>query len=75
MNQPSQSLDLNPIEHAWAYMKSELRGKTFKNRNYLKSGLLSLWRNIPQGFIDKIIRSIPKRAQEVIKAGGRSTKY
>ena len=75
MEWPSQSLDLNPIEHVWAYMKRELGGKNFKTRDDLKSELLSLWSNIPQGFIDKLIRSIPKRVQEVIKAGGRSIKY
>ena len=72
---PSQSPDLNPIEHVWAYMNRDLRGKNFKTRDDLKSELLSLWSNIPQGFIDKLIRSIPKRVQEVIKAGGRSIKY
>ena len=70
-----QSLDLNPIDLVWAYMKKELRGKNFKNKDELKSELDRLWDNILQEFIDKLIKSIPKRIKGELESNERNTKY
>jgi hypothetical protein len=67
---PSQSPDLNPIEHVWAKMKYDLRGKTFRNKNELKAELKRMWENIDGEFLKKVISSIPKRIMEVVKAKG-----
>lgn len=72
---PSQSPDLNPIEHVWAYMKKELRGTNFKTKNDLKVELVRLWNSLPQGFIYKLVKSIPKRVKEVLKSNGKYTNY
>ena len=39
---PSQLPDLNPIEHIWAYMKSQIRGKSFKNKHEFKEELIKV---------------------------------
>jgi transposase len=72
---PSQSPDLNPIEHVWAYMKRELRGKSFKNKNELKVHLLSLWENVPGELLKKIVDSMPRRIRAVLAANGKHTSY
>jgi transposase len=72
---PSQSPDLNPIEHIWAYMKKELCGKNYRSKPDLKIKLLDIWNNIPKKLIDNLIKSIPKRQINVLKSKGKYSKY
>lgn len=72
---PSQSPDLNPIEHVWAYMKREMRGKKFKNIRELKYAIIELWNSIDLEFIKNLISSMPRRSLAVLKSGGSYTKY
>jgi transposase len=72
---PSQSPDLNPIEHVWSHIKRELAGKNFRNKNELKEELVRLWKNIPKKLLEKLIDSMPKRIRSVLKANGKHTSY
>jgi hypothetical protein len=72
---PSRFPDLNPIEHLWAYMKRRLAELAPKNIDQLKSFLIEIWYTIPQEFLQKLIASMPKRCEEVIKARGGHTSY
>jgi hypothetical protein len=65
---PSQSPDLNPIKHIWAYMKRELRGKMFKNKDELKKTLLDLWNDISVDFVRKLMILMPRRIRAVLLA-------
>ena len=47
---PSQSPDLNPIEHLWAHVKNKLSEKRPKNINQLKQNILEIWSSITQEF-------------------------
>lgn len=74
---PSQSPDLNPIEHLWAHLKKQLN----KYESPPK-GMLELWERIEKEWekITKekcieLIESMPKRIKAVIRAKGRWTKY
>jgi hypothetical protein len=73
LDQPSQSPDLNPIEHLWAYMKRRLAELAPKNIDQLKSFLIEIWNTILQEFL--LVASMPKRCEEVIKARGWHTSY
>lgn len=74
---PSQSPDLNPIEHLWVHLKRRLA--TYKNE---PNGLEELWERvqeewnrIPAAVCIDLIDSMPRRVAAVIKAKGSYTKY
>lgn len=72
---PSQSPDLNPIEHLWDYVARTVSSKKSSNLNELFEKIQEIWQNIPQSVIDKLIESMPRRCQAVIKAQGFATRY
>ena len=74
---PAQSPDLNPIEHLWDYLKRKL-GQYATAPN----GILELWEriekeweDIPASECQKLIESMPRRVEQVLKAKGGYTKY
>lgn len=74
---PSQSPDLNPIEHVWDYMKRRL-----SDYETAPVGMIELWNRIeaeweriPEGFCSGLIESIPRRMAAVLKAKGGYTSY
>jgi transposase len=74
---PAQSPDLNPIEHLWDYLKRKLGQYATA-----PSGILELWEriekeweDIPASECQKLIESMPRRIEAVIKAKGGYTKY
>jgi transposase len=72
---PSQSPDLNPIEHVWAHMKRCLAGKSFGTRDELKAELKSIWNSISSEFTAKLVKSMPRRIESVLRARGGNTYY
>lgn len=81
---PPHSPDLNPIEHIWRFLKDklvslfpELRDldNNEASRAQLRAALQVAWREIPQDLIRRLIDSIPRRLQAVIRARGYYTKY
>ena len=43
---PSQSPDLNPIEHVWEEMKTKLENRPFKNVEELERAIFQCWQVI-----------------------------
>ena len=76
MKWPAQSPDLNPIENLWKQVDDlvRLRG-TFKNADELHQEIQVAWSQISQAKIDKLIESMPRRCQEVIKNNGYAINY
>jgi transposase len=72
---PSQSPDLNPIEHVWAQMKLQLGGCHFRTKDELKEKLLSIWNEITPAYCEKLISTMPKRVNAVLRAKGSATKF
>ena len=72
---PAQSPDLNPIEHVWAYIKSIISGKKFKNKDELEREVRNVWENFPDELRKKLIDSFQSRLKHVIKAKGGHTKH
>lgn len=67
---PSQSPDLNPIENLWAIIKIKLRGREFKKKEDLIAEVMKLWSEISIETCFKLVESMPKRLEAVIRAKG-----
>lgn len=72
---PSQSPDLNPIEHLWYILELKLGDKRFKRKEELKDALIAAWDVLDKQQIARLVESIPKRLADVIKVNGGPTKY
>jgi transposase len=74
---PAQSPDLNPIEHLWGYLKRRLA-----EHKHPPNGIHELWDRVQVDWEEitalecqKLIKSMPRRVQAVLKAKGGYTKY
>lgn len=75
MQWPSQSPDLNPIEHAFHLMKTKLKGKCPKNKQELKTFAVEAWQSITRDETQRLVMSMRSRLQAVIACKGFATKY
>lgn len=77
MEWPSQSPDLNPIEHLWDHVKRKRRklNKQYSTKDQLWDDLNMVLRKNYPNFCQKLISSIPQRVKDVISAKGFSTRW
>ncbi|KAK3559206.1 hypothetical protein QTP86_005203 [Hemibagrus guttatus] len=71
---PANSPDLNPIENLWGIVKRKMRNKRPKNADELKTTVKETWASIPPQQCHKLITSMPRPIEAVIKAKGAPTK-
>ena len=72
---PSQSPDLNPIEHAFHLLKGRLKGKNPRNKQQMKEAAVKAWKSITREESSSLVMSIILRLDAVIASGGYATKY
>ncbi|KAL1914147.1 uncharacterized protein VTP21DRAFT_10818 [Calcarisporiella thermophila] len=74
---PSQSPDLNLIEHLWGEIQRRLDKYPLKpkNKNELWERIEKTWEGIEQAYIEKLYASMPARVHSVYYAKGGYTKY
>ncbi|KAI2660251.1 Transposable element Tc1 transposase [Labeo rohita] len=72
---PANSPDLNPIENLWAIVKRKMRNKRSKNADELKATVKKTWASIAPQQCHRLITSMPRQIEAVIKAKGAPTKY
>lgn len=74
---PSQSPDLNPIDHYWSHVSRELKRKTgiLQSRDELCIELQNILAETNQDLCRKLIATMPRRILDVIKAKGGYTKW
>ncbi len=72
---PANSPDLNPKENLWGIVKMKMRNKRPKNAYELKATDKETWDSIPPQQCHKLITSMPRRIEPVIKAKVAPTKY
>lgn len=77
MNWPANSPDMNPIEHVWDYL-----GRAISNRENppvtlqdLTTAVQEEWHNMPDHFINNLIRGMPRRVGQLIERRGDHTDY
>ncbi len=72
---PANSPDLHPIENLWGIVKRKMRDTRPNNADELKATVKETWASIPPQQCHKLITSMPRRIEAVIKAKGAPTKY
>jgi len=72
---PSQSPDLNPIEHAFHLLKTKLMAERQTNKQQLKTAAVKAWLSITKEETQRLVMSMGSRLQAVIACKGFSTKY
>ncbi len=74
---PSQSPDMNPIEHLWAILDRAVRKKSRKPTSWAEflNLLHEAWEEIPQEKISELVSSMSEREKALKSANGNSTKY
>jgi hypothetical protein len=74
---PSQSPDLNPIEHLWGHLKRRMADYEVPPKGILElwERVEEEWNKIPAEVCQNLIESMPRRVEAVIKAKGGYTKY
>ena len=72
---PSQSPELNPIEHVWAEMKRRVRARRPTNLTPLHQLCQEEWANIHRTYCGKHVEGYPKRLTQVEQFKGNATKY
>ncbi len=72
---PSQSPDLNPIEHLWRDLKMSVHQRLPSNLTELERICKEKWQRIPKSRCEKLVASFPKRLMAVLNQKGASTKY
>ena len=72
-----QSPDLNPIEHLWYHLKMELNKYPTHAKGVWEiwERAAEVWNKISPEVCQKLIESMPRRIEAVIKAKGGQTKY
>ncbi len=65
---PANSPDLNPIENLWGIVKRKMRDTRPNNADELKATVKETWASIPPQQCHKLITSMPRRIEAVIKS-------
>jgi acid phosphatase class B len=77
MKWPTQSPDLNPIEHLWWYFRKELDEYEIppSSQHQLWERYETEWEKIPKEVCQNLIESMPRRVEAVLRVKGGHTKY
>ena len=71
---PSKSLDLNPIEDLFAWLKQKFGRKRFRTLEELKSEVIDLWESITPDMLKPYYKSTKHRCELVVEGNGKSIK-
>jgi hypothetical protein len=74
---PAQSPDLNPIEHLWDELESQLRARPNRPTSVhnLINALVAEWKQVPAAMSQHLVERLPRRVDAVIAAKGGPTPY
>jgi len=74
---PGNSPDINPIENFWSVIKSRLRNRDCTTKVKLIEAVINIWCHDPEllEMCAKLVDSMPKRLELVLKARGGHAKY
>jgi hypothetical protein len=70
MDWPPQSPDISPIELLWDEVDRQVQSTRPSNVSQLESTVFSVWANISEDIIDKLIKRLPRICKAVNQANG-----
>ncbi|GFX80797.1 transposable element Tc1 transposase [Trichonephila clavipes] len=75
LHTPPQSPDINVIENLWTTLETAVQKHQIRNKAHLKQVLQEEWDKISPDTTKKLVESVPRRLEDIIKAKGHATKY
>ncbi|GFV59301.1 transposable element Tc1 transposase [Trichonephila clavipes] len=75
LHTPPQSSDINVIENLWATLETAVQKHQIRNKAHLKQVLQEEWEKISPDTTKKLVESVPRRLEDIIKAKGHAIKY
>ena len=75
LERPSQSPDLNPIEHLWEHIERKISVRKPSNQHDLFELIKCTWEEIPIDVLINLVDSMPHRCNAVVAAKGFPKKY
>jgi transposase len=73
--QPVNSGDLSPIENVWRILKQRVKIRKARNEDELQQYIVEEWERITINEINKLIKTMPNRIDQVIEREGDVTEY
>ncbi|GFT90942.1 transposable element Tcb1 transposase [Trichonephila clavipes] len=75
LHTPPQSPDITVIENLWTTLETAVQKHQIRNKAHLKQVLQEEWDKISPDTTKKLVESVPRRLEDIIKAKGHATKY
>ncbi|KAA6354239.1 MAG: putative Transposable element Tcb1 transposase, partial [Streblomastix strix] len=72
---PSNSPDMNPIEHLFHLLKANLRKRYISTVDGLKAAIVEEWESVGSEYCASLVDSMPSRLDALGKAKGGHTEY
>ncbi|GFV81357.1 transposable element Tc1 transposase [Trichonephila clavipes] len=70
LHTPPQSPDINVIENLWTTLEIVVQKHQIRNKSHLKQVLQEEWDKISPDTTKKLVESVPRRLEDIIKAKG-----